>query len=165
MKKRIAVCLLVGLMVVSTFTGCGNGSTNESCNEIAKTENKTDKPTEDIVKEEKETTNSNDNLTEDLSEYSNIEWPDTEVASAIPKPKFTLGKIAFESDEGLLITFANVSEDDYTDYVEACKQLGYTIDHVMMNSMYSAKNENGYTLMVTLESDHTMSIMTTLEDN
>ncbi len=161
MKKRTVAGLLVGLMVVGMFTGCGNENGNGSCNEISKT----DKPTEDMVKEEKETTNSNDNLTEDLSEYSNIEWPDTEVASAIPKPKFTLGKIAFESDEGLLITFANVSEDDYTDYVEACKQLGYTIDHVMMNSMYSAKNENGYTLMVTLESDHTMSIMTTLDDN
>lgn len=156
MKKRMIACLLSGVMVVGTITGCGE---------------KKGEPTAEVKTEEhqeetaKETVNSNSSLTEDLSDYSDIEWPDTEIASAIPKPKSSIGKIIFESDDGLMITLANISDDDYNDYVEKCKQLGYTVDHVTMESMYSAKNEDGHAVMVTLEDDHAMTITATIEDN
>lgn len=156
MKKRMIACLLSGVMVVGTITGCGEKK-GESASEV-----KTEEQQEETVKE---TDDSNSSLTEDLSDYSDIEWPDTEIASAIPKPKSSIGKIIFESDDGLMITLANISYDDYNDYVEKCKQLGYTVDHVTMESMYSAKNEDGHTIMVTLEDDHAMTITATIEDN
>lgn len=156
MKKRIIACLLAGVMVVGTITGCGEKK-DESASEV-----KTEEQQEETVKE---TDDSNSSLTEDLSDYSDIEWPDTEITSAIPKPKSSIGKIVFESDEGLMITLANVSDDDYNDYVDKCKQLGYTVDHVTMESMYSAKKEDGHTIMIALEDDHTMTITATIEDN
>lgn len=162
MKKRIIACLLSGIMVIGTFTGCSEKKGGSTAR--VKTEEQQEE-TEKETETEKKTVDSNSSLTEDLSDYSDIEWPDTEITSAIPKPKSSVGKIIFESDEGLMITLANISDDDYNDYVDECKQLGYTVDHVTMESMYSAKKEDGHTIMIALEDDHTMTITATIEDN
>lgn len=165
MKKRLVVCVLAGLMVLGTFTGCGSNESNSKADDNTKTEettdNKKDADSKDSKTNEKDT---NANLTEDLSEYSDIEWPDSTITSVIPKPKSMVGKIALESDDTIMVEIANTSDDDFNNYVDECKDMGYTNDYAKTEYMYTASNDNGYELVLSMSDDHVMSIMASTSD-
>lgn len=140
MRKKVVVCLLAATMVTGVITGCGDFKTDS-------------KPATEVTTETKQ-----EALTEDLSEYSELEWPDTAVTKLIPKPKSMIGKITLETDNTIMVDIANISDEDYDDYVEKCKEMGYTEDYVIMDGMYTASNNNGYEIVLTLKDDHIMSI-------
>lgn len=159
MKKNLVVALLVTTMSIGMVTGCG-GSKDAS----DKTETKTEETENDSKKAEKKEDKKEEALTEDLSEYGDIEWPDSTITGLIPKPKSMVGKISFETDTNIMVDIANTSDSDFEDYVEACKDLGYTVDYAKMDGMYSAKNDNGYAVVLSLDDDHVMSIMACEDD-
>lgn len=165
MKKRLVVCVLAGLMVLGTFTGCGSNESNSKADNNTKTEETTDNKKDADSKDSK--TNEEDtnaNLTEDLSEYSDIEWPDSTITSVIPKPKSMVGKIALESDTTIMVDIANTSEEDFNNYIDKLEDMGYVNDYVKMDEMFSASNDNGYQILVSMEDDHVMSIMASTSD-
>lgn len=140
MRKKVVVCLLAATMVTGVITGCGDSKTDS-------------KPATEVTTETKQ-----EELTKDMSEYSEIEWPDTAITKLIPKPKSMVGKIALETDDTIMADIANTSNEDYDEYVEKCKEIGYTEDYVTMDGMYTASNNNGYEIVLTLKDDHVMSI-------
>ena len=150
MKKKILLSLAVLMVGGLLFTGCRNKDTKQDS---------ADTQTEDTEKSNNEK-KEEVALTEDLSEYEDIEWPDSTVAKLIPEPKSMIGKIAFDSDDWLDVEIANTSIDDYKDYVKKCKELGYVENYVSTDDSYMADNKNGYGVIIELDNDaHVMEIM------
>lgn len=165
MKKRMIACLLSGVMVVGTITGCGDSSNNGN------TKTSEEVSSEDTVENDTDDGNSktNDvssesNLTQDLNDYSDIEWPDSTVASMIPKPKSNIGKITLDSDDTIMVEIANISDEDFNNYIDECKDIGYVNDYMKTDYMYTASNDNGYEIILSMYDDHVMSIMATPVD-
>lgn len=162
MKRRIVLSLFTGMAVACLLSGCGGSSTS----------NTTDQSTAESVMEEKDdgdvaetSATSSETLTEDLTEYSDIEWPDSTVTNIIPKPKSMVGKFTLKSDTAIWVEIANTSDDDFKDYIKAAQDMGYTKDYVELDGSYTARNENGYGITIMLDKDHVMSVIADEDDS
>ncbi len=87
---------------------------------------------------------------EKSSKTEKINWSNMELGSYLPKPSSRKGKIWDNTDEILNVYLAGVSEDDYTDYVKACKEKGYTVDAKKTDWSYEAYNSDGYKLCLSI---------------
>ena len=157
MKKKILMSLAVLMIGGVFFTGCGSKDTKQDSTDTKTEESSTlnnDKKKEEVA------------LTEDLSEYDDIEWHDSDVAKLIPVPKSTIGKIKFDSAEMLSVEIANTSNDDFKSYVKECKDLGYVEDYISTEDSYMADSKNGYSVIVEIDdTDHIMYITVTASDS
>ncbi len=75
-----------------------------------------------------------------------IVWDDMVLGSMLPKPPANKGEIHVNSVEELWIDINDLSDKQYADYVEACKEKGFTIDAESNSSSYNAYNADGYKL-------------------
>ena len=91
-------------------------------------------------------------------EYSEIKWPDSALAKMLPTPKSTTGKIITDSSDSLSIYIAETSKDDYSEYVDNCKENGFTVDYNNSDSYYTAENEDGYSLTLSYNDEKVMDI-------
>lgn len=157
MKRKLLVCLMVTTIGTSIITGCGKENKSDTSDTKS---TKTESMKEDVAKED----STDDSKTQDMTDYSEIEWPDNTATKMIPKPKSIVGKITFESEDSLMADIANTSDEDYDSYVEKCKKRGYTEDYTMMDDdsskTYGAKNKNGYEILLSLD-DNVMSVLIT----
>ena len=87
------------------------------------------------------------------SMYEKIDWAKIELGSKLPTPEAKKGRIWGNTDEELRVDLNKVSEDEYKDYVSACKDLGYTVDADTTSISYEAYNEEGYKLCIRCYSD------------
>lgn len=152
MKRKLVIGLIASMMVTGLLTGCGEGSTSHSTDKgrIESTKDST------LVKEDSK---KEEALTEDLSEYSEIEWPDSTITSLIPKPISMVGKFTIKTDDAIWVNIANTSNNDYRDYIKKAQDMGYIEDYAELESMYKADNKNGYSIAIILNDDHVMSII------
>ena len=74
------------------------------------------------------------------------EWEKIELHDIIPDPKFKVDTVMTNTDEELWISYKNVSDDDYREYVDKCIEAGFTIDADKSDSSYTAYNSDGYLL-------------------
>ena len=157
MKKRIVMSLAILMIGGVLFTGCSNKDSKQD-----NADTKTEESSKSGGDEEKEEVA----LTEDLSEYDDIEWPDSDAAKLIPVPKSMIGKITFDSAEMLSVEIANTSNDDFKSYVKECKDLGYVEDYISTEDSYMADSKNGYSVIVEIDAtDHVMHITITASDS
>lgn len=77
-------------------------------------------------------------------EFSEIQWPDTEIAKLMPVPKSNIGNINWSKDYGFVIYVAETSLDDYAAYVQECEALGFTLECRKGDDYFYADNEDGY---------------------
>lgn len=73
-------------------------------------------------------------------------WSDIILGEVIPEPKSNRGEIYNNSDDNLSLDIYNTSKTQYSDYVEACKDKGFTVDVEDLDSSFDAYNETGYKL-------------------
>lgn len=77
-------------------------------------------------------------------------WSDSELAKSIPKPEVLLCRIDSDDEDSFIADTFGVSEDYYEEYVEACKNSGFTKDAETNDYTYSldyeAYNEDGLEL-------------------
>lgn len=85
---------------------------------------------------------------EKTSEYR---WPDSELAGMIPQPDSPYGRISSESKRSFMIDIYGVSEKQFEDYVDQCKEYGFSVDYSKLSSHYSADNPEGYSLSITYD--------------
>ncbi len=78
--------------------------------------------------------------------FEKLEWPSNELTSLLPKPSFKYGTIESSSDSYLWVTFNKASAKEYKDYVEKCKNKGFTYDSNEYDTGYSAYTSDGYSL-------------------
>ena len=75
-----------------------------------------------------------------------FEWPTNGLGAMLPATKSTLGDISWDNSETFIVHVGNMTIDDYIDYVKACEDKGFTIDHSKDDEYYSAQDANGYKL-------------------
>lgn len=86
-------------------------------------------------------------------------WSDILLADVIPEPKSHLGEILANSDEYLSLYVYKTSVEDYSKYVDACEEKGFTVEAEQSDLSYYAYNADGYKLSLYYdENDSKMSI-------
>lgn len=90
-------------------------------------------------------------------EYS---WPATGIATLLPQPESVYGEINSESEDYFSIDVYGVSTSEFKDYVDSCKEKGFTVDYTGTSSSYYADDANGNSLSLYYDDDEEeMSIM------
>ncbi len=75
-----------------------------------------------------------------------IKWDEMVLGEQLPEPPATKGEIHENSADRLWVDIKNISDKQYADYVDACKEMEFTVDCVSNSSAYSAYNADGYKL-------------------
>ena len=85
-------------------------------------------------------------------------WTESTLSKKLPKPKSTKGKV--ESDSSNYYTFyaADMSLEDFEDYVEDLKEEGFDVNHYKTDESYSAQNKDGYKVSISYEGFNTIKI-------
>lgn len=83
--------------------------------------------------------------------FTTIKWPDSKLAQLLPTPESTVGAIELETDDSLTVLIGNTTDEQYNQYLDACKEKGFTKDKYQTsgtdeNPHYSAENKDGYSL-------------------
>lgn len=78
--------------------------------------------------------------------YGEFRWPDSEIGQLLPVPKSNYGSISWEASYGFVVYVAQTSLADFNEYVDSCKDNGFTVDYRAGDDYYYADNEKGYSL-------------------
>lgn len=78
-----------------------------------------------------------------------FEWPTSGIALQLPEPPTNKGEIDYNDEEKLWVDVRGVSEEQYSAYIEACKEKGFVIEGEKSSITYTAFNEDGYKLDLT----------------
>ncbi len=81
-----------------------------------------------------------------ISEYEKYNWDEVVLADMLPKPASPYGEIISNSEDYLSLDVTKTTETQYKDYIEACKEKGFTIDTETTGSFFYAYNDKGYKL-------------------
>jgi len=82
----------------------------------------------------------------DYRDAEKIVWTEMIIANNLPEPPKTTGDIESNTDERLCLDIYNISIKQFYEYIEKCKNVGFTIDNQKSEYNYSAYNEDGYCL-------------------
>jgi len=85
-------------------------------------------------------------------------WPDSELSKLLPKPNSNKGYLEWEDEDGFLYYAADMSEEDFEDYVNSLKKMGFKEDYSKDDDYYYADNKKGYHISVNLEGFDIMKI-------
>lgn len=92
-------------------------------------------------------------------------WPDSALATMIPRPDSQYGKVVMENESFLQIDIYKISKEQFESYVGGCKDSGFTVDYAKTDEYYSAENEDGYFLMLDYDNEEkSMSISLSAPD-
>ena len=90
--------------------------------------------------------------------YSEIKWPDNDVAKSTPIPESNMGWMQFNCSSGFSVYIVQTSEDDYSDYIQTCKDAGYTKKCHFGENYYMATNKSNYELLIKYDGDGVMFV-------
>ena len=88
------------------------------------------------------------------NDYSEIIWPESGIAEMIPKPSSNYGKIDIDTEDSFWADISKISQEEYAQYVEACRKRAFTVDYDKSDDYYNAKNKTGYDLFLTYDEDN-----------
>lgn len=91
-------------------------------------------------------------------EYGTLVWPDSTIAHMLPVPESTTGEITRDDEKGFVAYVSNTPIEEFSAYVAACADKGFTVDTSETEESYSAKNSNGYQLSVLYQGNGVMFI-------
>lgn len=86
-------------------------------------------------------------------EIEDLIWSDYVLSEKLPEPKTLKGKLNYDSSSSLSIDIVDVDKKEYKNYVNACKNKGFTLDIYNSSDSFSAKNEEGYSIYVYYNND------------
>ena len=81
-----------------------------------------------------------------MADYEKYAWNEIVLADMLPTPESPYGEIISNSDSYLALYVNKATQEEYTQYIEACKEKGFTIDTETSGSFFYAYNEAGYKL-------------------
>lgn len=81
-----------------------------------------------------------------LADYVKYDWDAIVLAEMLPEPESPYGEIISNSEDYLSLDVTKTTEAQYKDYIEACKDKGFTIDTEVTGSFFYAYNDKGYKL-------------------
>lgn len=80
------------------------------------------------------------------ADYVKYDWDAVVLAEMLPEPESPYGEIISNSEDYLSLDVTKTTEAQYKDYIEACKDKGFTIDTESSGSFFYAYNDKGYKL-------------------
>ena len=80
------------------------------------------------------------------ADYVKYDWDAVVLADMLPEPESPYGEIISNSEDYLSLDVTKTSTTQYKDYIEACKDKGFTIDTEVTGSFFYAYNDKGYKL-------------------
>lgn len=92
------------------------------------------------------------------ADFTEIEWPKSEIASSVPVPLSNIGTISWENEDGFVAYIGETSKDEYDEYVDRCYSGGFTIDYSKGDDYFRGVNEQGYHLHLDYKWNETMFI-------
>ena len=99
---------------------------------------------------------ANRNVPRDAETFS---WDDIVLGAVVPEPESNLGEIIGNTNESLYIHVYKICAVDYNEYVDACKEKGFTVEADQSEISYSAYNADGYEISLFYgENDEVMNI-------
>ena len=81
--------------------------------------------------------------------YEALVWPSSGLFTEVPNPNAEYGKIGLDLEDSASVYVDQTTKEDWDNYVNACKEAGYTIDDIENDDSYSAYNEEGYQIDTT----------------
>lgn len=75
-------------------------------------------------------------------------WENIILYQIIPEPQSNYGYISSNEDDYLSIKIHKITENDYREYIKACKEKGFNIDAETSSSSYEAYNRSGYKIRI-----------------
>lgn len=81
-----------------------------------------------------------------IADYEKYNWNEVVLADMLPTPESPYGEIISNSESYLALYVNKATEEQYNQYIESCKEKGFTIDTEMTGSFFYAYNEAGYKL-------------------
>lgn len=92
------------------------------------------------------------------SRADSISWPSSGLATMLPEPKSPKGTLWENSDKEFSVSLEELDAKTQSEYIESCKEKGFTVDAVSETSSYVAYNDEGYKLDLSFISDESLSI-------
>lgn len=80
------------------------------------------------------------------ADYVKYDWDAVVLAEMLPRPESPYGEIISNSEDYLSLDVTKTTEAQYKEYIEACKDKGFTIDTESSGSIFYAYNDKGYKL-------------------
>ena len=77
---------------------------------------------------------------------SKLVWPESGLATRLPKPSSNKGEIHFDSDDSFWVDVEKTSKEQYEKYLSECKGMGYTVEADSSAGLYEAFDAEGYKL-------------------
>lgn len=92
------------------------------------------------------------------TEMGTLNWPKSEIASLLPMPKSTVGKVSADTADGCDIYVGETSIDDFNAYADECSDYGFSVNYERGDKFYNAKDENGNKLSLSYQGNNVMII-------
>lgn len=80
------------------------------------------------------------------ADYVKYNWDEIILAEMLPKPESPYGEVVLNSDDNLSLEVTKTTATQYKEYIEACKDKGFTIDTETTGSFFYSFNDKGYKL-------------------
>lgn len=145
MKKVIAI--LLAMLIIGALTACGSTSNSSK----ADVSSASASVAEEASKTE-EVASSTEQEREEKKDF--VPWPAGGLYDMLPKPSSNDVLINYESDTYISVEVHNTTQEDYTEYVEKLKGMGYIEkdDAQHASHVFDATNADGYELMSSVAS-------------
>lgn len=77
-----------------------------------------------------------------------LNWNTHKVASILPKPQSSIGTFTVENEKTNTIIISDTTQEAFTAYCNACKEVGFIVDLESKSESYAAYDENGNKIRV-----------------
>lgn len=91
-------------------------------------------------------------------EMGALNWPKSDIASLLPLPKSTVGKVFTDTENGCHIYVGETSIDAFNAYADECSAYGFSVDYERGDKFYNAKDQNGNELSLSYQGNNVMVI-------
>lgn len=87
-----------------------------------------------------------------------LDWPNTDLTRLIPIPESKLGKIEKNDEDNFIVYLGKMSKESMKNYINLCKEKGFSIEVQEGDTSYSAKNNDGYKVNVEYIGNNTIKV-------
>lgn len=152
--KRKFLAIMLSMTAVVCMAGCA-GKEVESSTTTTTTVETTEAVTTTTAEMTEETTTTVETTTVETTaeegepmEYPEFEWPASTLSSLIPVSDSNLGEVLMDTDKFFQAKVGSVNRAAFNNYVEKCKDAGFTVDSTDLDDGYYAYNSDDIHLTV-----------------
>lgn len=91
-------------------------------------------------------------------EIGELKWPDRGLATLIPAPESSVGKIEWETSNGFVVYVGKTTKEAFTVYADACAAKGFTVNYQSGDDYYYADDSEGNHLSLNYEGNNIMFV-------